>query len=149
MDDDFEHLADKDQLAKDVADSERIAQHVESKNLHKLLECTLDPLESDEFGGGACLYHAGVCVIAYERYPGQLAFDVLHPADDRHLCQEGVPAGFAVPWDFDAKLTAKLVRQLATKATELYLKLGISELEPLPVEIDFAEMERELSGEEA
>lgn len=109
--------------------SEEIVSHLESKRLHDLLECTLDSFSTDEFGSGACLYHAFVSVICHKTEFG-LAFDVLHPADERHRCPEGVPFGFTVPWDFDRMKVAKAVRKLAGAANDLYESLGIFEVEP-------------------
>lgn len=105
--------------------AEKVAAQIESKGLHNLLECTLDESECDHFGGVASLYHSFVDVIAHETKLGQIAFTVRHPADDRDKCPVGKPEGFMVPWDFDAKETAKMVRRLAIEARAIYKKLDI------------------------
>ena len=112
------------QLDQEIQTSERIAEHIERKGLHCLLECTLDPMRTDEFGGGACLYVAYVSLIAHEK-TGQIMFDVLHPADDRDVCPTGEPIGFSVPWDFEPRKTAQQVRRLAARASALYQAFGI------------------------
>jgi len=125
----YDDDADRQKLWLVIQDSEDIALHLEGKKLHDILECTLDPLETDEFGAGACLYHGHVCVIAYKK-GNEMAFDILHPADDAHLCQKGCPSGFSVPWDFNTLETSKRVRQLASRANRLYREMGIgTELE--------------------
>lgn len=110
--------------------SEAISTHLENKGLPALLECTLDPMTTEDFGSGACLYHNSVCVIAYD-YEDSLAFGVLHPADEREICPEGEPRPFSVPWDFDPQETAKMIRRLAADANRIYKKLGIFNCEPL------------------
>jgi hypothetical protein len=109
--------------------AERLVAQIEKKGLHNLLECTLDESECDDFGGVASLYHAFVDVIAHETRFGQIAFTVRHPADDRDKCPSGKPEGFMVPWDFDVKDTARMVRKLAIAARGIYKNLNIDPAE--------------------
>ena len=37
---------DRQKLWQEIQDSEEIAEHLEGKSLHNILECTLDPLET-------------------------------------------------------------------------------------------------------
>jgi hypothetical protein len=143
MNDEIERRAE---LALEILESENIANHIESKSLHNILECTLDPMETEEFGAGACLYHGHVCIIAHKEYEGTLSFDVLHPADDKALCPEGLPIGFIVVWDFDALETSRLVRRLAAAANKIYRDLGIGQDEP---DCDIEELARRISEDKA
>lgn len=113
----------------DSACGERIAAQIGKKGLHNLLDCTLCASDCDEFGGVASLFHAFVDIIAHETKMGQIAFTVRHPADDRGICPKGKPEGFMVPWDFDPKETAKMVRQLAREALRVYRGVGIDPAE--------------------
>ena len=112
--------------------SEALAAYIEAKGLHKILECTIDPMTSEEFGSGVCMYHAYVSVIAHDAAGGGIAFDILHPADDRDACPSGFPKGFEVEWDFDVLETSKRVRRLTSVANAVYAALGIG-IEPLLV----------------
>lgn len=112
--------------------AEEIMEHVEKKGLQNILDCTLDVMTTEEFGSGACLYHNYVCIIVYDMgSSSRIGIGVLHPADDKEKCPPFEPAGFAVPWDFDAKETAKSIRRLAQAANKLYKDLGIEIVPPL------------------
>jgi hypothetical protein len=114
---------------EDEVESEKIAEHVEKKGLHSLLEATLDPRPTEEFGDGASIYFDGVDVIASRTDDGQLRFAVLHPADDRDRCDPDEPSAIVVPWEFDALGVSKRLRKMAKEATRIYAELGIDPLE--------------------
>lgn len=118
----MDDLIDEDRKERE---GEVLAEHLTGKGLHDLLEATLDPMTTEEFGSGACLYHAFVSIIAHENLKGDIEFQVLHPADDRDICPVGKPDGFSVPWEFNSFDTAKKVRRLAAAANSIYRSLGL------------------------
>lgn len=118
-------------------DKERIgailAAHLRDKGLPALLATEADSLPTKEFGAGACMNCQGVCILAHEGLK-VIRFDVLHPADDRHRCPVSSPAGFEVERDFDPRVVAEKIVELASRANALYAELGVGYDHPSPVE---------------
>lgn len=129
MDDEAAYVQDIDVADFQEALSEALVEHIRSKKLDALLECSLDTRPTDEFGPGASLFHSFVDIVVSQTETGDLYFGVLHPADDRDRCPENEPKGFVLPWDFKPNVAAKQVRALAAEALALYKRLDVQVVE--------------------